>query len=157
VWRVSPMQELLKRGASKRSRSRRRTSVYSSLLCGARNRRKSSHPAPRSQHRGSGSESPRDNSSRVSFSVCHTILPWDETDWFCWFCKKIYVYIFGPWRAYCCLTNDAMCVVLFRKIILMHFLKKIGVIIAVTRELPLCFETLLNIPYFYSRPLTYDV
>jgi hypothetical protein len=70
VWRVSPMRELLKRGASKRARNRRRTSVYSSLLGGARNRRKSSHASPRSQHRGCGSESPRDNSRRdVSCAV----------------------------------------------------------------------------------------
>jgi hypothetical protein len=47
VWRVSPIRELLKRVASKQARS---------LLCNARNRRKSSHASPSSlvatQHRG---------------------------------------------------------------------------------------------------------
>jgi hypothetical protein len=55
LWRVSPMRELLKRGASKQARNRR-TSVYRSLLCNARNSRKSSHASPSSlvatQHRG---------------------------------------------------------------------------------------------------------
>jgi hypothetical protein len=55
LWRVSPMRELLKRGASKQARNRRR-SVYSSLLSNTRNRRKSSHASPSSlvatQHRG---------------------------------------------------------------------------------------------------------
>jgi hypothetical protein len=73
LWRVSPMRELLKPGASKQARNRRRTSVYSSLLCNARNRRKSKHASPASlvsmQHRSCGSYSPRNNSSRVSFSV----------------------------------------------------------------------------------------
>jgi hypothetical protein len=40
---ISPIRELLKRGALKQACNRRRTSVYSSLLCNARNRRKSSH------------------------------------------------------------------------------------------------------------------
>jgi hypothetical protein len=55
VWRVSPIRELLKCGASKQACNRRRTSVYSSLLCNARNRRKGSHASPVSlvvtQHR----------------------------------------------------------------------------------------------------------
>jgi hypothetical protein len=50
------MRELLKRGALKQARNRRRTSVYSSLLCNARISRKSSHASPSSlvatQHRG---------------------------------------------------------------------------------------------------------
>jgi hypothetical protein len=73
LWRVSPMRELLKSGASKQARNRRRTSVYSSLLCNACNRRKSKHASPASvvamQHRSCGSWSPRNNSSRVTFSV----------------------------------------------------------------------------------------
>jgi hypothetical protein len=56
LWRISPMRELMKRGASKQARNRRRTSGYSSLLCNARNSRKSSHASPFSlvatQHRG---------------------------------------------------------------------------------------------------------
>jgi hypothetical protein len=48
VWRVSPMRELLKHGASKQARNRRRTSVYSSLLSNARNSRESSHASPSS-------------------------------------------------------------------------------------------------------------
>jgi hypothetical protein len=39
------MREPLKRGASKQARNRRRASVYSSLLCNARNRRKSKQRA----------------------------------------------------------------------------------------------------------------
>jgi hypothetical protein len=73
VWHVSPMRELLKRGASKQARNRRRTSDYSSLLCHARNRRPSSHASPTShvatQHRSCGILLPCNNSSRVSFSV----------------------------------------------------------------------------------------
>jgi hypothetical protein len=48
LWRVSPMRELLKRGASNQARNRRITSD-------ARNSRKISHASPRSQHRGCGS------------------------------------------------------------------------------------------------------
>jgi hypothetical protein len=53
VWHVSPIQELLKPGASKQACNSRRTSVYSSLLSNARNRRKSSHALLiATQHKG---------------------------------------------------------------------------------------------------------